>query len=1573
MAKKLNKKVAFTALIIVGILAVVVAVYGLKYIRESNPEYCLTKATDALAAKDYKTVEAYYGKAYGKSKTDQAKVEILYKLADFHLLSDSEHEQNWRKAIGCWNQIITIEPRNITARRKLLDYFYQYAENGAADVWKYVQEHSGEILKVQGDPNLAEPFILLANGRAALEIARSGSVAYREELLANALRDFHLLGKITPNDADIYGYLAQVAIVDGQLQDEKRLPQAREKARARAMEYLDEGLKAATDKAAAWSLIMQYKLIGAMEDPNQLSPVRKELAALAEKFPGNDRLWVLLGASYERPGKTDRKAEFEKAIKAISRAAEAAPDNVSYRLRLASLMYRKGTIYNEVEMISEAIKTAQQALEMPQCKINSGPKEGLSRQNRFAIQSFLSRAFFEKALEAKSADDKEAFEDWKAKASRSTEEISQIIGSAENIIVMQWQGLMMLLDGRNEQAFRLLYKAYEQSKSLDKPGEPSQIDSYLCYQLSHLARAQGMPGARQEFLERAIFNVGNIATEIPRSLVEYAAILVERRAGAMAERVLDSYIQMYGTNTELELMRVDAAISAGKYELARQRLGKITEQEGTVLQRKLALTNLELGRLRGMQSLGQREEDKKETQQDIERLRNEQNKLLSEMLSKSPQSVDAQFLTAICRDLIANGQTEQAVSRIDEFLAKDKQNSLVLLLKKETQEPDPKNITRQRRGELLEQILLSKEDPKDRAVALGQYYLSMQNLEKAREEFQKAWDLDPENMDIFGNLFGATLDLKDVKATEELFNRVRNKNPDGCDGNLYAAQIDIAKKQYDSALRRLDECLVLKPIFASAHFLKSRVYLLQERFAEAAESAKTAFSLDPMNGMMARQYASVVYERNSRLGGKLTSEQIKEAESALGAAMVLNPDDWQIQSVYAETISLSQPQQALAMRQMLLKNIPNLTNAIMLGNMAKRLAGTQTGESERAALLEIAGSAYQQGCQMEPTNEMATSAYSEFLRQTNQKEKAIQILAQDKKTLGRFYLNDGQYEKARDVLEQALKERPEDLDILRSLAETAEGMGQREQVKFYLDQIIKQELPIEQEFWTFQKYLDAGYNEPVEQRLPDFQKRHPEERRILLLQAWVKMRQGQLEESLKITKQYLELEPDYAPGWHLLGRLYRLMGQPQQAIEALQRSKTLLMNPNIRIELAALYNQNKQVEAAVGELVTGLADPQAPMQMRLLLEQIYVGNQRTSDLTRFYKETLDKYPQSVFWLSKTGMFYLGQKDYPQALSYLEKAWSLSEKAVPPDGGVLNNYLYAMLESGKTEAVISTASKYIDTALAPVAYMQMAMAQTRLKQTDKAMDYFQTAVEKSQSDPAALPIVLETMNSAIGVEPMMNWCRQKLSQNPDFIPANLMLYSLYMRQGQYNKAAEHLDRCLAQTAQQSPQWLDFSMKRGNLLLLAYSKTSDESYVTQAIDHLKKMLMLQPNNTVILNNLAYLLTDSDRDADEAVEYARRAYQSEPENPVFLDTLAYANIRKGRYEYAKQQLQRVVQQYELSRQPVPWDAYKHLGMAFEKLGQNEQALAAYKNALNCGQDISSAEKEKLTGAIQNLGEKP
>lgn len=335
--KKLNKKVALIGLMVLAVFLLGVVVVVLRF--RKNPLKFLAAAEAALAQYDYEGTERNYGQAYGCAKDDDLKIEILFKFADFHLINDKvhEHEPDWRKAIGCWNTAINIDPKNIEARMAILKYSYEAGDGGNPGVWQTVEKNASELAEVIDEKQL-EPdlYVLLARARAKLEIAALGQTADREKSLEEAVSELESLRELTPENIDIYMYLARAAMVRGEIENSRGVLGATQRATEKAEEILQNAIDVAPDNARAYVNLLEAKLLNVLGDDEKIQALEGDFESLVEKFGASAEVYASLARFYQLNIKS-----LDKAGEAIEKAVELNSTNVNYAITMADVYYRK--------------------------------------------------------------------------------------------------------------------------------------------------------------------------------------------------------------------------------------------------------------------------------------------------------------------------------------------------------------------------------------------------------------------------------------------------------------------------------------------------------------------------------------------------------------------------------------------------------------------------------------------------------------------------------------------------------------------------------------------------------------------------------------------------------------------------------------------------------------------------------------------------------------------------------------------------------------------------------------------------------------------------------------------------------------------------------------------------------------------------------------------------------------------------------------------------------------------------------------------------------------------------------
>jgi tetratricopeptide (TPR) repeat protein len=468
------------------------------------------------------------------------------------------------------------------------------------------------------------------------------------------------------------------------------------------------------------------------------------------------------------------------------------------------------------------------------------------------------------------------------------------------------------------------------------------------------------------------------------------------------------------------------------------------------------------------------------------------------------------------------------------------------------------------------------------------------------------------------------------------------------------------------------------------------------------------------------------------------------------------------------------------------------------------------------------------------------------------------------------------------------------------------------------------------------------------------------------------MREGKLEEALELVNRSLETDETNPMAWQLRGQINSMRANYNQAIIDLNKSKSLVDDPITRAHLARAYMSADRAQDAVMELVTIMDDPKTPMAPRLLLERIYSLSGNQSAIRNFYAKMLNMFPDNITWLNKAANFAAGLNDFTTAERLRKKAWDKSLEMGQPDALSLELYLDSLLKTDQLDKLISEASQQVNSPVAPIAYAKIAEAKMKMGDKQASVDFYRKAVDAVKTNQTLVSNILRGMYGTLGADEVKKYCNQKLQENPDSLAINYVLHQMSRIEGDYNKAVTYLDKVIELVGPKTKNGLDYRNNKAQLLFSAYHIYSDNSYMDRAITVWQDLLEDLPDNSSLLNNLAYALASSDQQLKKALGYVERALEISPDSPDFLDTAAYVLYKNGRFTEAEEHAQAAVQHYELRAAYAPAEVYEHIGMIKEKLGAKDEAIAAYKKALELGQQQYTEDQvERINSTIERLSQ--
>ena len=1618
MAKKrLNKKVALigSGVFVLLFLVAIGVILHLsrdpeKFIKDGDAAIVTARemTDEKIKEETYKRAENNYHKARNLAKTDSQRIEIMFKLVNVYI-----DTKQWRNALGCWSRIITINPENIEGRFARFMYFYIVADSGVQRLWQEVASQATEFIEVAENANLLiedtakwqppgmrerktrsdrsrqlGPYLYLRRGRAHLELARLGAVTDPDKSLSMAIDDLEKAQELEPNNVDVYWYLAQAAKTKGHILASRGDIEQQDKASDQAREILKQAVEAAPAEPIAHINFLMEKLTQSSDTAQpqeQIQLLEDEFLSLVKQFPSSAQAYWALAQFYQI-----NLNNLGKAIEAIQKAAEMDKENVTYAILLADFLYRRFSIYGQTQDLYTAIEVARNALTLPDAQEDAGPRQVTNHNNRISLFIFLANCHIEQLLEPSEKRTEDQKQQWLTNTEEMVHEIEQLLGSGEDLRVVKWRGMLQLAKGNKYDAIRMLHAVYEERKALKPPNLTWPRDfafARLSYTLAKIFKNTSEVGAVADFLVSALRS--GITLVKPEARLDYVEVLLKLLYWTASVDNINVYEQNFGANARSQTLRINALLGAGQYDEAEKELSKMAAaypDDPNTIKLNLALV---LAKIKQVQRVIARKEmqelppillEKPDTQEKETESSNDSEQFMADELER---------YWTVCDELV------------EKLLPIDPDNKTLLMHKQMLSEPQPHKISQQKRKEIEEQVLLNTTDTIRRAISLGAFYQKHNELDKAAVEFKKVISSDiirddyhrkQNTLDAMRTtqyeivatfLFDIALKTKDWQLAEQIVEIVQRENIDGCDGQFFQAHVAVAKKQYQDALAKLNECLKSRPAFSLALMLRSTVNTALGNDHASIEDAKKAASLNPSDATIVKVLANTLLHRDKKLGLNASSDQIIETRTALHIAMRANPGDFQTLSFYAEYISNDEPLRALAIRQNLQKIAPSVQNAMLLARLAMKMAFTDTNTERKDALLAIADSSLKQAQTLEPENDAVIEARAEYYRRTGQQEKAEQLVEQNKKLLWKHYFLNGQLDDARQLLEKLYKHQPNDINVVKGLLIVAGKQADSEAVMKYSEELLLLEDSVENHLAQIQTFLEMGLVKEAEFKLQSFKEKFPQERQALLFEAWLKMRQGQLKTALQLTNRNLEGNQINVSAWLLRGQIHLLMTDYEQAISDLKMSKSLSDEPVTRISLAKAYRNTGRYEDAITELNNTINIPGAPMEGRLLLEQIYIQLGRKEALNKFYDDTLQKFPDSILWYNRIGAFAIAEGQFDRAEKLFGQAWQISTNKGMGNTTAFDGYLQALLsgagtpgtgtwDPGKLDKVFEESRIYVDGNFAHIAYFRMAEAKMKLGDKATAVQYCRKAVDKAGTSEIRVAHAVQRMYTLLGAEEALTYCKEKLEANPDSLAANFAMFNLTNIKGEYNKAVSYMDKCLLIIGPDSPQRVNYIMEKAKVLTLAYNKTSDNNYLKKAIAEYESLLVEMPNNTSILNNLAYMLANNNERLTEALQYAERSLQAKPNSPDFLDTYAYVLHKNGRNSEAAESLQAALQQYGIQQVRIPAEVYEHLGLVNEKLGAQAKAIAAYKQALQAGEDnLPKAIEQRITLAIERLSQ--
>ncbi|MEJ2593552.1 MAG: tetratricopeptide repeat protein, partial [bacterium] len=448
----------------------------------------------------------------------------------------------------------------------------------------------------------------------------------------------------------------------------------------------------------------------------------------------------------------------------------------------------------------------------------------------------------------------------------------------------------------------------------------------------------------------------------------------------------------------------------------------------------------------------------------------------------------------------------------------------------------------------------------------------------------------------------------------------------------------------------------------------------------------------------------------------------------------------------------------------------------------------------------------------------------------------------------------------------------------------------------------------------------------------------PDNKWYKVLYANLSKATGAYEEYVRV---YEELTTRYPNDLNFLNELafaYYFVGRYQQAVETYDRIETMVgVNEMLSSQKVQLYDRMGQKEKAVGEYERLIQTaPDEPRYYALLAE--YCAKNNMSDKAIWaYEKIVELDPNDPYVHISLADFYKKKGD--QQRSFEELKIGLSNPAL--DLKTKINLLFAYYSGELTDEQKKQA-------------LELSEILKKVHPDDPMADSFYASMLYENGDYEAsrtiLRKILETNTGNYGIWEQLLFCDMYLEDYPslatdaedaiDLFPSYPLPY-FFAGIGNFQLK----DFVKAQAYLESGK--DFVVNNNPLLEQFYSSLGDtynelEKYEAsyQAYDN---ALMINPDNTIVLNNYAYYLSLRNQQLEKAEKMGKKAVEKDPYNHNNLDTYAWVLYKMQRYDEALDWIQKAMNNGGDQSGVV----LEHYGDILYRLNRKEEAYEYWKKA--------------------------
>lgn len=440
---------------------------------------------------------------------------------------------------------------------------------------------------------------------------------------------------------------------------------------------------------------------------------------------------------------------------------------------------------------------------------------------------------------------------------------------------------------------------------------------------------------------------------------------------------------------------------------------------------------------------------------------------------------------------------------------------------------------------------------------------------------------------------------------------------------------------------------------------------------------------------------------------------------------------------------------------------------------------------------------------------------------------------------------------------------------------------------------------------------------------------------------------GRMDESIEVYKSIIEEYPNNFNYYYNLGTLYSSQGRYDEALDLYEELENKLgLNKELAMQRQLIYIEKGDYDAALEE-IQKLIDAN-PEDVRLygMKAEIYEQLGEEDKAVKIYESMLIIEPENGLVL--LALYEISKKngEEEKANEYLDRAFSSPSLGIDVKVNILLNYLSREDFESRKEDVKRLAQKLEEAHSNDAkAYAIHGDVLYNLGELEMAREKFRTAVEIDPNRPPIWQQIVTIDSQLSDFQAMKEESQEAMELFPQ-LPVFYLFNGIALIQSEnYDDAIDILNSGKNLVVDDNQILAQFYSSLGD----AYHSIEEHPQSDNAYD---MALKLEPNNVIVLNNYAYYLSTRGIDLDKAEKMAKKANDLSPNVASFQDTYGWVLYKKENYQNALFWIKEAIKNGG-AKDPV---VYEHLGDIQLKLNNIEEAVEAWKKALEFGGDADT-----------------